>query len=66
VWVDVLGVVVCLVLSCGCNVHITGNRENKTRNNIITLYYFTVIIGAAVDDENELNCLIQRKKRTVL
>jgi len=51
VWVDVLVCSVSVGFPFECNEHITGNGQDQIRNGIVTLYYCTVLISAAVDNK---------------
>jgi len=51
VWVTVLVSSVSVGFPFECNIHISGNGQNQMRNDIVTLYYCTVLIGTAVDNK---------------
>lgn len=51
VWVYVLVCSVSVGFPFECNVHITGNGQDQMRNEVVTLYYCTVLIGTAVDNK---------------
>jgi hypothetical protein len=66
VWVDVLVSSVYVGFSFECNIHITGNGQDQMRNDIITLYYCTVLSGTAVDNKVNFTASTYEEENSIL